>query len=283
MVAAVGIDASSTVCYRHPDRATRVACSDCGRPICVECMRDSAVGQKCPECAAPVGRGRVIDARRSVGVNRSTSPVTLGLIAVNVIVFVLGRVSGDLGDQFFREGAMQNILVGEFGEWYRGLTSMFLHADPLHILFNMWALWLFGPVLERRFGSLPFAALYLASGLGGSALFYLVGDPRTSAVGASGAIFGLFGALLAASYRQRHTPAGRAAFSQLGVLLAINLALPFFVPRIAWEAHVGGLVVGLLVAAAWDRMPLEAGRAALARASVAAVPAVVALLILILA
>jgi membrane associated rhomboid family serine protease len=246
-------------------------------------MRDSAVGQKCPECAAPVGRGRVIDARRSVGVNRATSPVALGLIAVNVIVFVLGRAFGDLGDQFFREGAMQNILVGEFGEWYRGITSMFLHADILHILFNMYALWLFGPVLERRFGSVPFATLYLASGLGGSALFYLVGDPRSSAVGASGAIFGLFGALLAASYRQRHTPAGRAVFSQLGVLLALNLALPLFVPRIAWEAHVGGLVVGILVAAVWDRMPLEAGRAALARASVAAVPAVVSLLILVLA
>jgi membrane associated rhomboid family serine protease len=283
MVAAVDIDAPSTVCYRHPDRPTRVSCSECGRPICVECMRDSAVGQKCPECAAPVGRGRVIDARRAVQVSRATSPVALGLIAVNVVIFVIGRLSGDLGDQFFREGAMQNILVGEFGEWYRGFTSMFLHADLLHILFNMYALWLFGPVLERRFGSVPFALLYVASGLGGSALFFLAGDPRSSAVGASGAIFGLFGALLAASYRQRHTPAGRVVFGQLGVLLAINLALPLLVPRIAWEAHVGGLVVGILVAAVWDRLPLDTPRAAIARAAVAGVPALAALLILILA
>lgn len=279
------MDATDTarVCYRHPDRATRVSCSECNRPICVECMHDAAVGQKCPECARHEGRGRVIQARAVVaGPTRRTAPVTIGLIAVNVIIYLLGELVPELGRRFLIDGAQVNVLV-ESGEWYRAFSAMFLHGSLMHILFNSYALWIFGPVLERRFGSLSLAALYLGSGLTGGAVFYLVGEPFVRAVGASGAIFGLFGALLAASYRQRHTPAGRAVFGQLGILLAINLALPLFVPNIAWEAHVGGLVAGALIAASWDRIPRRARNAVAIRVAFALGVAVAAVLLLLFA
>ena len=145
-------------------------------------------------------------------------------------------------------------------EWYRMLTATFLHADMFHIFFNMYALYLFGPQIERKMGGVPFAAMYLSAALAGSAA-YLVSGAGNVAVGASGAIFGLFGAWIGATYSQRHTPAGRDLFRRLAVLLAINLSLPFLIPRIAWEAHVGGLVAGLLIVAAWQRLPGRDARA----------------------
>lgn len=244
--------ASTIYCYRHPDRPTRLSCTECGRPVCVECSRDAAVGQKCPECAKPIGRNRVIDARTIRRVDRSTTPVTWALIAINAGIFLLGMASPEMDRRIFVDFSQYRPLIDD-GEIWRLVTSMFVHANVTHILFNMWALYLFGPALERRFGSMSFASLYVACGLGGASLYYAVGrlDP---AVGASGAIFGLMGALLAATYRQRHTPAGRAVFSQLMLLLGINLALPFVIPNIAWEAHVGGLVAGIAISTAWDQV-----------------------------
>lgn len=276
---------TGTTCYRHPDRATRLACSNCGRPICVECSHDAAVGQKCPECAKPEGRGQVIDARRTVASSQAT-PLVVGLIAVNVGIFLLGLLSATIDRELFLGGAQFNetvrisrteVILGiAGGEWWRAFTATFLHGSIMHVLFNMWALWLFGPVLERRFGTSAFATLYVASGLTGSAAYYLLGG-LAPAVGASGAIFGLFGALFAASYRQRHTVAGRAVFGQLGVLLAINLALPFLVPNIAWQAHVGGLVAGAAIAFAWDHTPLRGTSSQGARVAAAALVALAAL------
>ena len=251
--------ASTPHCYRHPGRETRLSCSECGRPICVECSRDAAVGQKCPECAAPVGRNRIIDARAIRHVDRASTPVTWGLIAINVAIFLIGQLDQEAGREIFVNAAQYKPLVDD-GEIWRVFTAMFLHANFPHILFNMWALYLFGPALERRFGSLPFGALYLAAGLAGGSLYHAIGRLEP-AVGASGAIFGLMGALLAATYRQRHTVAGRAVFSQLMLLLLVNLSLPFLIPRIAWEAHVGGLVAGASIAAAWDKVALGDSKA----------------------
>jgi membrane associated rhomboid family serine protease len=255
--------AAPPVCYRHPDRPTRLACSECGRLICVECSRDAVVGQKCPECSTPEHRTRVISARTITHLDHRATPVTWGLIVVDVVIFGLQELFDRL--DILHRFAQIPVLVTH-GEWWRVLTAMFLHGGVLHLLFNMYALWLFGPVLERRFGSVPYAALYLAGGISGGMLFQLLGADRAAAVGASGAIFGLLGALLAASYRQRRTRAGAAVFGQLGVLLIINLALPLVWPggHIAWQAHVGGLAAGILIAAAWDHMPL-AGRGAAAR------------------
>lgn len=193
---------------------------------------------------------------------RRTAPVTFTIIGICLAVFLLGELDPQLGFRLFDEGAQQADLI-RAGEWWRPLTSMFLHAGLAHVGFNMWALYLFGPALERRYGSIPFAALYLASGLGGSALYHVIGRGNP-AVGASGAIFGLMGALIVTLYRQRHDRIGRAIFSQLILLLAINLALPLVIPSIAWEAHVGGLVAGGGVAFAWDRLPIT-GRAAIPR------------------
>jgi len=269
------------VCYRHPDLPTRLGCSECGRRICVQCSHDAAVGQKCPDCARPKGRNRMITARSLTHTDRHTTPLTMALIAVNVGIWLLGQLVPDLGDRMLENGAQWRPLV-EQGEWWRGFTAMFLHADGFtHILFNTWALWVFGPSLERRWGTVPFGALYLAAGLSGAALFHALGN-NSPAVGASGAIFGLFGALLLGTYRQRHTTIGRAAFNQLGILLAINLALPIIVPRIAWEAHVGGLIAGVIITIAWERLsPRESGLL-VQRIIVAMSVATVAVLMLIL-
>ena len=270
--------AAPPACYRHPDRPTRLSCSNCGRPICVECSRDAVVGQKCPECTSPEHRTRVIPARTITHANRRVTPVTWGLIAINVAVFGLQELAPGL--HIVARFSQYPPLV-DAGEWWRLLTAMFLHGGVLHLLFNMYALWLFGPVLERRFGSPSYAALYIAGGLGGGMLYQLIGSDA-AAVGASGAIFGLLGALLAASYRQRHTRAGAAVFGQLGVLLAINLALPLFMPDIAWQAHVGGLISGILIAAVWDRMPLTGPSAPWRRVAIAVVVGGVTLLVVLL-
>jgi len=201
--------------------------------------------------------------------------VTWGLIAINVAIFVIGRFDQTAGREIFVNAAQYKPLIDD-GEIWRVFTAMFLHANFTHVLFNMWALYLFGPALERRFGSVSFATLYLAAGLGGGSLYHAVGrlDP---AVGASGAIFGLMGALLAATYRQRHTPAGRAVFSQLMLLLLINLSLPFLMTNIAWEAHVGGLVAGASIAAAWDKIAHGKPGATTQRAIIATAVSIVAL------
>jgi membrane associated rhomboid family serine protease len=243
-------------CYRHPDRETRLACSSCERPICVECMRTASVGQKCPECAAPEGRSRVIRASDIPREQRRAAPVSYAIIAVCVGIFAVAylssRTSPALAQVIYGFGVQHNGLIDQ-GQLWRLFTSMFLHSLGLlmHVIFNMYALYLFGPPLEREVGSAPFAALYLASGLAGGALFYLL-VPGGQAVGASGAIFGLFGAWLVSAYRNRHTLQGRSNLNALLILLALNAAITFFPGlQIAWQAHLGGLVAGALVVTLW--------------------------------
>ena len=269
--------AAPSVCYRHPDRPTRLACSQCGRLICVECSRDAVVGQKCPECTTPEQRTRVIPARSIRHLDHRATPVTWALVGINVVIFGLQELFPAL--RIGPRAAQYSVLVDQ-GEWWRLLTAMFLHGGVLHLMFNMYALWLFGPVLERRFGSPSYAALYVAGGISGGMLFQLLGEG--AAVGASGAIFGLLGALLAASYRQRHTRAGAAVFGQLGLLLSINLALPLFLRNIAWQAHVGGLLAGILIAAVWDRMSLPGRTAVWRRIAVAVAVGGAALAVVVL-
>jgi membrane associated rhomboid family serine protease len=248
----------TTTSYRHPDRATRLRCSRCGRPICAECSHDAAVGQLCPECARPEGRHRVITARQALaGPSIQTTPVSFSIIAVTVGIFALGFLSTDIEREFLIRFASVNVLI-EQGEWWRVLTAAFLHGGLMHIAFNMYALYLFGPRLEMQVGSVPFALLYFASAAGGGAFSYLLGPPNQVAVGASGAIFGLFGAWIYVAWLMRDSAQGRAMFNQLGVLLAINLALPLLVPNIDWRAHVGGLITGVAIAAVWSKV--AAGR-----------------------
>lgn len=203
----------------------------------------------------------MVDARRTV-VSRGfdVAPVTYSIIAVAVALFVVGFASLDIRVQLFDALQSSNRAIAE-GEWWRVLTAAFLHAGVAHILFNMYALYIFGPRLETQVGSVPFAMLYTASAAGGGAASYLFGPPNQIAVGASGAIFGLFGAWIYAAWRMRTTPAGRAMFNQLAVLLLINLALPLIVPNIDWRAHVGGLLTGGAIAALWAHFAVGRPRA----------------------
>lgn len=208
---------------------------------------------------------------------RASAPVSYGLLIAYATVFVLGELTGGPASPITAAGAQINDAVIA-GQWWRVLTATMLHAGLAHLLFNGYALYVLGPQLERGVGSAAFAALYVAAGLAGGIAF-LITAPGQAAVGASGAIFGLFGAWFAASWASRNTPQGRAALSQFGLLLAINLALPLFIPGIAWQAHVGGLIVGLVSGLWWtDRSRRSVPRTAVSRMIL---PAFVALALLV--
>lgn len=265
-------ETSLPTCYRHPDRETRLSCTVCERPICTECMTSASVGQRCPDCAKPSGRSKVIPADEAIRGAVSSTLFTKGVIGICVAVFVLGFVG--LGEEISRFGVQHNPSIAQ-GEYWRLLTSMFLHGGLFHIAMNMLLLWILGPSIEREVGSWAFASLYLGAGLAGAAAYFFLGGP-VPAVGASGAVFGLFGAWLAAGIRNRRTLQGQAMLRQIGPLVAINLVISF-VPglRIAWQAHIGGFVAGFLIAFLWWKLRSE--RTAV-RAAVGVVVAVAAVL-----
>ena len=256
-------------CYRHRGRETGLRCSDCERPICVDCSIDSPVGQKCPECARQRGSAQVITARQIRGRATRLPPVTLAILIISVGIYVLG--GGGADEWLFRNGQLVPRLV-EDGEFYRLLSSAFLHAGGIHILFNMMALNFIGPSIERDVGSGAFAGLYVASALLGSSTYVLLAD-NAPAVGASGAVFGLAGAWLLSAWKLRHTAMGRANLQSIGAIVGINLLLPFARSGIAWEAHVGGLVAGVVIALAWTSF----GKTARVRVLITVVVGIIAL------
>lgn len=233
------------VCYRHPRNETAVTCSNCGRPICPECMVFAAVGIKCPECAGqPTGAKKAAQKVSSVG---RTSPygVTEVLIGVMVLVFIgqLATSGGDVGspqDTFFQKGALAGFKL-EQGEWYRLVTNAFLHGSFLHIFFNMLMLWWFGRPLEALLGRARFAAIFFVSILAGSAGALLLTDPFQATIGASGAVFGILGAGIVLE-RQRINVFGGAAL----LIAAFNLALGFVLTNVSIGGHIGGLIAGAL-------------------------------------
>lgn len=248
-------------CYRHPGREAHLRCTRCDRYICPDCMRDASVGHQCPECVAEGNRG--VRRPRPSAVSRQASDqpvVTYALIAVCVLAYVGEIASKRVVPDFMMLGAWTRpdgtLTAGVLdGEWYRLITSMFLHQEPsggsfgfAHILLNMWALYVLGPPLEMALGRARFLSLYLLAGLGGNVLLLLVA-PYTGAVGASGAIFGLFGAFFVVA-RRSGAPTAPILF-----LLAINLIFTFSVSGISWEGHVGGLVTGLVVAFVYAYAP----------------------------
>ena len=181
------------------------------------------------------------------------APFTASFMAICVLVFLAGATSPAREQWIFIRFSHINAAVAA-GQWWRLFTSAFLHGGAIHILFNMWALLLFGPPLERSIGSAAFGATLLACAAWGGSAAYLLAGPRYAAVGASGAIFGVFGVWLYASYLSRETPMGKAQFQSLMRLLVINALLALGVPRISWQGHVGGLVAGVAIAAAWHRL-----------------------------
>ena len=208
-------------------------------------MRSAAVGQQCVDCVQAAAAS-VPPAHTAVGgLLREGAPlVTYALMAVNIAVYILQMASGTLQ---YKLSLFPVAVAG--GQYYRLLTSAFMHYGIVHILFNMYALYVLGPPLERHLGRLRFLTLYLLSALGGSVVVYLFSGLNAATAGASGAIFGLFGATLVAARKLR------LDVRSLVVLIVINLVITFTVPGISWQGHIGGLVTGALVAAAYLYAP----------------------------
>jgi membrane associated rhomboid family serine protease len=233
------------VCYRHPNRETGVSCSNCGRPICPDCMTATPVGMRCPECSRQ--RTPVRSLR-----NMQTEPTaTYILIAINVLVFV----GATAGGSSFTSGPSGNVagdlgLYGpsvENGDWWRLVTSGFMHAGLIHILFNMYILYWLGTMLEPALGHVRFVALYFTSLLCGSFGVLLL-SPDSLTVGASGAVFGLMGAAFVLQRLRGIDPMA----SGIGPIILLNLGITFIIPGISIGGHLGGLVGGAATAYAMD-------------------------------
>jgi membrane associated rhomboid family serine protease len=230
------------VCYRHPGRETNVQCSNCGRPICPDCMTVTPVGMRCPECA----RERTRVTRMTPGLRMGTAPATYVLIAINVIAFI-AEIGGGAsftsgGGSVFFDGALYGPKVAD-GEWYRLITAGFLHVSFWHILLNMVALYILGSLLEPGIGTPRFLAVYFVSLLAGSFGALLL-DPNAFTVGASGAVFGL---MTAAFIVARHRGVEQLA-SQIGIYIILNIVFTIGVPHISVGGHFGGLIGGALCA-----------------------------------
>lgn len=234
-------------CYRHPNRETAVSCSSCGRPICPDCMTPTPVGMRCPECANQ--RTKVV---RGVGEASlfASAPATFILIALNAVAFLaeIASASGGFGvgsSSAVVDFGLYGVAVAE-GEWYRLVTGGFLHASITHIAFNMFALFFLGRMLEPSIGTLRFVFLYVAALFGGAFGALLLSGPDTFTIGASGAIFGIFGAAFVIA-RGRGVD---AVAGTIGVILVLNLAISIGSPQISLGGHLGGLVAGAICALA---------------------------------
>jgi membrane associated rhomboid family serine protease len=242
-------------------------------------MHSAAVGFHCPECLSE-GRRSQPTPRTAFGgtLHGYSAQVTKILIAINAVVYLISISAVNFTNNFGLVGkalpsAHATHLVGVAeGQYYRLVTSMFLHASFLHIAFNMWALWIVGRELEAVLGRTRYLTLYLLSGLGGSALAYLLAPANTVTVGASGAIFGLFGAMAVIGYRMKVDIRG------IALVIGINLGITFtFSSVISWQAHVGGLVTGAAIAAAYayaprpNRVPVQLTASILVAVAIAAI------------
>ena len=262
-------------CYRHPDRETYVRCQRCEKPICPDCMRDAAVGFQCPDCIKE-GARTTRQGQAAYGGRRSADPrlTSIVLVALNGLVWVAilatgwtkstltDRVAllptGTCGSQddpgsfypgFDSDGRCAQIPDGQWfpgvadGAYWQLVTSMFTHVEIWHIAFNMLVLYFLGPQIEGVLGRARFLALYLVSGLAGSVCVYWLAGEDTSTLGASGAVFGLLGALLVIAYKVRGN------VQSILTWLGINAVFTFLFPGISWQGHLGGFLGGVVVTA----------------------------------
>jgi membrane associated rhomboid family serine protease len=285
-------------CYRHPDRETGLSCSECGRPICYECMTPAAVGLRCPEHSGkPQGVRKVTSAasRATTGVGaRRGNAVTLALIGINVLVYLAelaagGGVNGT-GNWIYNHGVLfangtysnGQVITGpvhatipaglpaagvSHGEWWRLVTAAFLHYGPIHLALNMFSLYFAGSILEHVIGRWRYLLLYFVAGIAGSAgALYHSADAATA--GASGAIFGVLGGLLVLERRGNIATGGQV----LGLII-LNLVFTFAVPGVSVGGHVGGLIAGVLLMLAFVRF-LRSWQLSVASALVVATAAI---------
>jgi membrane associated rhomboid family serine protease len=262
-------------CAFHPDRLTAVTCTNCARPICSDDMIEAPVGYQCPVCTGRAREGAVGAAsyRTRSAVQRTAyklplarmvagAGATQALIAVNVAIFIamLGTGRPDANDVLLRFGALPPILLKH--EWWRLFTAMFVHVNLYHLVFNMFALMIFGPAVEGRYGRARFLALYLVAGFLGSAfsMAFTAGGIRA---GASGGVFGILGAWIAFYARHRRLSAARDQLKSLFFLVGINLFIGFTMKGVDNFAHLGGLVGGVVAGSAleqWARARGGGGR-----------------------
>jgi membrane associated rhomboid family serine protease len=265
---------SLPTCFRHPDRETGIRCTRCERPICPECMVSASVGFQCPECVrngSGTGHSPTASQPRTLAggtVTEDPRLVTKILIGLCLAAFLVQLSVGDRFTERFELlglayvpglGSVEGVADGQ---WYRLVTAMFLHGSVIHIAFNMLSLWWIGGPLEAALGRARYIALYGVSGLAGSALTYLIAEPNQPSLGASGAIFGLFGATAILMRRLNYD------MRPVIALLVINLIFTFGWSNIAWQAHIGGLVGGVVIGYAMVHAPR--GRRALVQYGVCA-------------
>lgn len=242
-------------CKNHPDRITYVGCQRCGQPICPDCSISAAVGMQCSDCVKQ-GQKQVRAPRTVTGAKMAQGRpvVTISLIGACVVAFGLQLMLG--WDGFTAKFAFAPVLAES--EPWRFLTGALLHSPSriFHIAFNMYALWIVGSQLEFLLGRWRFLVLYVLSALGGNVMVLLLASPmepswRTATIGASGAVFGLFGALLPVLKRL-----GGESKSIL-IIIGLNVVIGFVIPNISWQGHFGGLLTGVLLAWLYVKAPRE--------------------------
>jgi membrane associated rhomboid family serine protease len=241
-------------CYRHPNRETGVSCSNCGRPICPDCMTATPVGMRCPECSRQKTPVRTMR-------NMYADPIaTYVLIGINVLMYIGliasggggGRVYEDFVTISFAQTGVNDFIGVSQGELWRLVTGGFLHSpsNPIHILFNMYALYWLGTMLEPLLGHVRFVALYFAALLAGSFGALVTADANQATVGASGAVFGL----MAAAFVFQRSRGIDPMRSGLGFVMGFNLVITFLIPGLSIGGHIGGIVGGGIAALAMDRL-----------------------------
>lgn len=271
-----------TTCFRHEKRESLIRCTRCERYICTDCMREAPVGYQCPECVRE-GHRSIRQARTRFGGRVVAAPtVTYVLMAVNVLAYAVelarpgivdlldglgtGLIGPD-GQRYLDDGGPHpgyDAIGVAHGEWYRLVTSGFLHLLPTagyfglaHVVLNMYWLWTLGRVVEEQLGRVRFVALYGLSLLGGSVAEYLIA-PSTAAVGASGAIFGLAAGYWMLSRRLHHDPLGGSR-----LMVAFLLWMVIAARITSWEGHLGGLLAGGAVGLAFAYAPQGQRRTAI--------------------
>lgn len=242
-------------CTWHPDRATPLTCSRCGRPACPECLTPASVGFHCRECVAQ-GQAATRAPRTIAGARLGEKPVvTYALIVVNLAFFLVtalqSRSAMDLSkSELYLRGGLIPAEVAS-GEYWRLLTAGFLHGNLVHLATNMLSLYWLGIPLERILGRGRMLTIYLLSLLGSSVSVLLFSAPVSLTIGASGAVYGLMGALLATFRRLK------LDLRPLFVVLALNVFITFTYPGLSWQGHLGGFVVGAIVGAAMVFAPRQ--------------------------
>lgn len=241
-------DQEELYCYGHPKTPTRLHCSRCDRPICGRCAIPATVGQHCPECVA--------EARKSAPKVRTalaaTAPATRAILVLTGIVFAGQILVPNLTDRF----AMVPVLAAQ-GEWWRFVTPMLVHGGVFHLLMNGYVLFAIGPAVEQRYGSFRFGLVYLLAGVGGAVASFALNNCQVPSVGASGAILGLLGALIADLYQRRTSPNARmqlkAMLQWVGFIFAFGIVTQVL-SRIGVAfilidnyAHAGGLLTGAVL------------------------------------